>query len=559
MKRGIIKLAKTNNKNKTDSTTLFGLLKSLGWNPAIRDDKEILDALQDGKDLEEIYTLTEEGLLDPFFEFIDEANVSECLKDIKQQDYQRVMISIVLMTLTYMVKLLIGIPSMNAMPELLFSKTSIMRIIGFNARLLDKGTCDRGKHARHEGNKAPTPFSSQMLSDFVERFRPQEIESLFNSIIQALAKFGAFDDKINLIIDGSDLETTEKYKNCGSVTRVKKTKNNKGKTIKTKVTIHGFKIIAIIDVKTQIPVAVKVVKINDHESNFTLDLIKVALDNLKEYVTVDTIVADRGFLDGQTLFEINNMEIGFIVPSKKNMDIYKDARSIAYSDLNDTEIIIEKNRYTTDKNNNKINTNLAGIKGLTTLDSYCSPEAFKHKNSKSFKPEKLNAVVVKKWDNTKYNVNKGVVYLTNKNVDDPFDIFDGYDDRSLIENLLFRETKQGWHLERSPKKSFRAMTAHVFLTMATHALTLAYRDHKKEEYEKEEEDIRHRSFSLGARRWRRELKKEEQDYIIIFIKDKYGILHVAEFATMGGFKVNLAPDGMKTIKDIYESRGLDYS
>ena len=551
------------NKNKQnidyDTTTLFGLLKSLGWNPATRDDKEILDALQEGKELEDIYTLTEEGLLDSFFDFLDKAKISECLRKLEVQDYQRVMVSIVLLTLTYMVKLLIGVPSMNALPNLLFSKKAIMKIIGFNARTLDNGLCERGKHARHENNEPPTPFCTQMLSDFVERFRPQEVEDLFNMIIQALAKFGAFDDKINLIIDGSDLETTEKYKDCGSVTKTKRTINKKGQVKKTEVTVYGFKIIAIIDVKTQIPVAVKVVKINEHESSFTLDLIKTARDNLKRHVTIDTIVADRGFLDGQDLFLIDQMGYCFIVPGKKNMNIYKDARNLAYSNLDDPEIIIEKTRYEI-KNNKKSKTTVVGVKGLTSFDSYCSPEEFKHKNQKDFTPKKINTVVVKQWNNKEYNVDHGVVFLTNKNVKNPFCTFDEYDDRSLIENLLFRETKQGWHLEKSPKKTSRAMTAHAILTMATHALTLAYRDHKNEELkkEKEEENTNHRSFLLGSRRWRREIIKEEQDYIIIFIKDKYGILHVAEFATMGGFKVRQAPEGMKTIKQIYESRNLSF-
>ena len=551
----------SNNKSKYKPNTLFGLLKSLGWNPATRDDKEILDALREGKELEEIYGLTEEGLLDPFFEFLDEAGVAECLKELEQKDYQRVMVSIVLLTITYMVKILIGVPSMNAMPNLLFAKTSIMRIIGFNARVLDEGICERGEHARNKENEAPTPFSTQMLSDFVERFRPQEVEKLFNSIVQALAKFGAFDDKINAIIDGSDLETTEKYKNCGSVTRIKKDKDKNGNIVKTKVTVYGFKIIAIIDVKTQIPIAVKVVKINNHESNYTFDLIKTAIRNLKGHVIIDTIVADRGFLDGQDLYKIkNDLEVSFIVPGKKDMEIYKEARKIALSKEEDPEIVVKKTRTKTEKNE-KLKTVVAGVKNLNFLDSYCSEEDFKHKNSKDFSPEPLNAVAVLEWDNKEYYTpEKGVVFITNKDVDEPFTVFDDYDDRSLIENLLFRETKQGWHLEKSPKKSFKAMTAHAILTMMTHALTLAYRDHKKEEYQKqkEEEQLRHRAFKLGSRRWRQEIKKDENDYIIIFIGEKYGILHVAEFATMGGFKVRQAPEGMKTIKEIYETRGLNF-
>ena len=46
------------------------------------------------------------------------------------------MVPIVLLVLTYMTKILIGVPSMNALPDVLFSKVSIMRLLGFNAHIL---------------------------------------------------------------------------------------------------------------------------------------------------------------------------------------------------------------------------------------------------------------------------------------------------------------------------------------------------------------------------------------------------------------------------------------
>jgi hypothetical protein len=40
------------------------------------------------------------------------------------------------------------------------------------------------------------------------------------------------------------------------------------------------------------------------------------------------------------------------------------------------------------------------------------------------------------------------VYLTNATVSDPWAVVDGYDDRSWIENGLFRNSKQFWRLTR---------------------------------------------------------------------------------------------------------------
>ena len=311
-----------------------------------------------------------------------------------------------------------------------------------------------------------------------------------------------------------------------------------------------------MDLKTQIPLAVKVVKINDHEVTYALELLKQAQENIKGYATIRKFIFDRGFLDGQDLYKINQMGIVFVVPAKKNMDIYKDARQMALAGNG-----IKKTRSVKKKSGSKkqeeVVTTVVGITSLQTLDSYCSSEELKHKNRGNFLPEKLNAVVVIEWNSVKYGLDKGVVYITNANVKDPFQTFDLYDNRSIIENLLFRENKQGWHLEKSPKKTKEAMTAHAILTMLTFALTLAYRDWKDEEERVEEES--YRSFEFGIRRLRRKMAAENQDYVIVFVGDHYGILHVAELTILAGITVKKAPAGMKTKKEIYARRGIIYA
>jgi len=37
-------------------------------------------------------------------------------------------------------------------------------------------------------------------------------------------------------------------------------------------------------------------------------------------------------------------------------------------------------------------------------------------------------------------------------VKNPFVAFDVYDDRSLIENCLYKESKHGWYIKHSPQK-----------------------------------------------------------------------------------------------------------
>ena len=158
-----------------------------------------------------------------------------------------------------------------------------------------------------------------MLANFIERISPQEVETFFNNVVNALARFGVFPKELTAIMDGSDLETTEQYEGCG---RVRRDKEVNGKTVE--VTIFGFKIIAVMDLHTQIPLAVKVVKISERETNYTIALLKQAKRNLGDYSQITHLVFDRSFLDGQDFYAIDQMGIIFIITAKSNMAVYHD-------------------------------------------------------------------------------------------------------------------------------------------------------------------------------------------------------------------------------------------
>ena len=72
---------------------------------------------------------------------------------------------------------------------------------------------------------------------------------------------------------------------------------------------------------------------------------------------------------------------------------------------------------------------------------------------RDYEPIPLHAVVVKKSDNKTLLIQNQVVFVTNMDAKDPFRAFNRYDERSRMENNLFRELKQSWHLEHPPKKS----------------------------------------------------------------------------------------------------------
>lgn len=77
----------------------------------------------------------------------------------------------------------------------------------------------------------------------------------------------------------------------------------------------------------------------------------------------------------------------------------------------------------------------------------------------------LNAVLVRLWRNHEQQDGPRI-YLTNGAVDDPWSIINLYDDRSSIENGLFRNSKQFFTLTRwFPKRSAAGVRSHLPFVM----------------------------------------------------------------------------------------------
>jgi hypothetical protein len=106
------------------------------------------------------------------------------------------------------------------------------------------------------------------------------------------------------------------------------------------------------------------------------------------------------------------------------------------------------------------------------------------------------------------------VFLTTLAVDDPLAVLEQYGLRSLIENTAFRELKQGWDLESSPKKTEAAVRAHVLLTLVTFTLVNAFRSKTGQTLSKR-----------GIRRWRAE---EEGHSVIAFAGESYALFDIEE-------------------------------
>ena len=177
---------------------------------------------------------------------------------------------------------------------------------------------------------------------------------------------------------------------------------------------------------------------------------------------------------------------------------------------------------------------------------------------------------------------------------DPWTVVDGYDDRSWIENGLFRNSKQFWRLTRwFPQKTEAGVQSHLTFVVMVLAVATAYRlwdkaqagvvvaapDHQITQVVHTVIDAQTGAVSvtpepkparrthLASRlepvttppaqptvpvwsheqlegesplRWRRRLRRVNRDLVIVFVGQHYGIFHASELLVLSGVPVREA-------------------
>ena len=520
------------------------LAERLCWQVARRDNSRVARRLYRKQLVDGVYRLDEGAMLDDFFHFLRAIGVMALLEQAHGAAIQREMVPFVQYVLLYGVKTLFGIKSMNALPNVLFSDEALMQLVGFNAQQVRQGICQRGATKR-QGARSPGPLCPDTLAKNIVKWNLQDLEVVFNGSIRALATTGVFGAKVTGIADGTDLETTAHYTGCGQVTRKVRIEDKQGQVHEIEVTVYGWKVFLLIDAATKIPLAVKVGKIHEHEALWTRALVTQARMNLAGAARLHKVIFDKGFLDGSTLWWLNQHEITFVVPAKANMAVAVDARAqtVAGEDM-----AVGRRMHTVRHGQGRmacterLETEVVGITGLTTYDQYGTPEHGRQHNRRDFQPHLINAVVVRKWQGKDYGPGGKTVFLTNASVAKPLQPFDDYDDRSLIENCCIKEAKQQWELGHPPQKTERAVRVHVLFTLLMFALATAYRLQCEREARGGE--------PVGWQRWRRQLLEQTRDKVIVFAQGYYGIFPLAEYSLLLGVKLKDVPPGIGTYNDI---------
>ncbi len=526
------------------------LVERLDWRIASRDDAAVAQALASGAEVEEVYALEAGALLDGFWAFLGEVGVQDLLAGVTVAARARVIVPTIQVLLTYHLKILMGIASINALPALLFSDQAAMRQLGFNAALLTAGLTRRSADRRGPAQAPPRPMCPEVIGDLVGALSAAEASAYFNGVIARLAAWGAFGPAVRGVMDGTVLRVPPTVR---------------GRTLGARG--EGYKLLALLDAHTGLPLALLLVAEHAAESDYVLTLLGQAQANLGSASRLSEFVADRAYVDGPVLAEVDDLGIIFTVVLKDGMCMREDARALVAAGegyRGQRPVTVRHGSGRTAWTEERI-TEVVGIAGLTSYDDYNSRAALRHKGRRRYCPRPLNAVVVTRWDGRTAEAHGHYVFATNGSVRAPLATFDRYDDRSLIENLLFREGKQPWQLQRAPQRTEAAIWAHICLTLATAALATAYRawaerqDRLAEQAEQAQRAVPTRPEE-GFRHWRARLFAENRDLVLLFLDlgphTVYGILHLAELAVLSGVRLRKLPPHLGSRADIFARYGL---
>src|SRR3989442_14103788 len=78
------------------------VMERLSWQWASREDGRVAQALYEGEEIEEMHELSEAGLLDEFFVFLEEVGMMAVLEQVELPGVQRVLVPTVQFVLVYL-------------------------------------------------------------------------------------------------------------------------------------------------------------------------------------------------------------------------------------------------------------------------------------------------------------------------------------------------------------------------------------------------------------------------------------------------------------------------
>jgi hypothetical protein len=155
-------------------------------------------------------------VVDEFFALMDQVGILNRLA--VEGKYQRRLIPVILLVVTYCAKVILGISSQNQLTTHLFRDAGLLRLIGYTAKQIDEGFCKRGKGQAH-------PIHKDTVADALERLTEEESRGIFEGSAQDLVQAKLVEDTI-FSMDGMEMRATQNYPGAGQILITRKFRIN---------------------------------------------------------------------------------------------------------------------------------------------------------------------------------------------------------------------------------------------------------------------------------------------------------------------------------------------
>jgi hypothetical protein len=209
------------------------------------------------------------------------------------------------------------------------------------------------------------------LADNIVTLNVRDLEAWFNGCRHPPGLGQGVAPTVTGSVDATVLETTAQGEGVGHVTRTRKMTDTRGDVHASEVTIDGWKLIVLIEAGTKIPLAVKVGTIHEHEALWTRALGTQARLNLVGATRLHKVLFEKGFLDGSTLWWLDQQGLTVVVPAKTNMAVPADARAQAATEEGSTvgrRVHTVRHGQGRGSWTERLETEVVGMTGLTTYD-----------------------------------------------------------------------------------------------------------------------------------------------------------------------------------------------
>jgi len=357
----------------------------------------------------------------------------------------------------------------------LFQDQHVLRLLGFNLQQIKEGYSRRTKP---DGSK---PIHPDTVRNFLCSLGYKETTGLLVKVVRKLFALG--------LLRGGTFNTDTKiiFKDSPSYELAKKVFDYKG----NHKSRRGYKVSILQHARSKVVVAVIITSANVPDSKLLLLTVRHAVTILGKGV-IRTLVFDRGYWDGKSLWKLKNQYgIDFITPVKSSFIVSKRLSREA-----------EKQGF------DKIKPGLE-IKRFDTVSDAPSYDGT------------LQAIVVKDAKAKKMRKNHQPihVYLTSLEWKKSLAMYETYRERWFIENNAIKELCQYWTLEDFHCTKFNAIRAHIMFAVVMFNLHILF----KSKYGR-----RFTEKTVAAKK----APGFQPTKVIVYCEDSFGIFDIQEYTEL---------------------------